>query len=126
LPVLTFDGNCGFCSASARFVTRWVDRHQRYEVQPWQRLELTALELTAYGLTEGQCREALRFVTTSGEVRSGHRAIIAALRLGAPGWRLLGVTGVDCLTARAHVWVAEHRYQLRAGTPACGAPGTAR
>ena len=116
--LLIFDGDCGFCTTSAHFLTRWVDRHERYEVQPWQQLDLGAL-----GVTEADCIEAAQFVRRDGSVVGGHLAIAEGLRHGAPLWRpfghLLVLPGVSALAARAYTWVADHRYSLPGGTPAC-------
>lgn len=117
-PVLVFDGDCGFCTSSARFLVRWVDRHHRYEVRPWQQLDLAA-----YGLSEARCLEAAQFVEADGTLRAGHAAIAAALRHGAPGWRPVGALvvapGVSAVAARVYAWVADHRHLLPGGTPAC-------
>ena len=119
--LLIFDGDCGFCTTSARFVSRWVDRRDRYEVRPWQELDLSVL-----GVTEADCIEAAQFVRRDGSVVAGHRAIAAGLTHGAPAWRPLGhlltLPGVSQLAARVYTWVADHRYALPGGTAAC-APG---
>lgn len=116
--LLIFDGDCGFCTTSARFLSRWVDRQQRYEVQPWQQLELAPL-----GVTEADCIEAAQFVRRDGSVVAGHLAIAEGLKHGAPGWRPIGhlitLPGISWLAARAYTWVADHRYALPGGTPAC-------
>ncbi len=124
LPILVYDGDCAFCSTSARFARSWVDRRGRYAIDPWQDLDLAEL-----GLSEAQCLEAAQFVHASGAVLDGHRAIAAALTHGAPPWRPLGrlltAPGIDALAARTYGWVARHRHQLPGGTPACAvrAPG---
>jgi predicted DCC family thiol-disulfide oxidoreductase YuxK len=119
--LLIFDGDCGFCTTSARFVSRWVDRRHRYDVRPWQELDLAPL-----GVTEADCIEAAQFVRRDGSVVAGHRAIAAGLTHGAPLWRPLGhvltLPGISALAARAYAWVADHRYALPGGTAAC-APG---
>ncbi|WP_200949324.1 thiol-disulfide oxidoreductase DCC family protein [Phycicoccus sp. Soil748] len=119
--LLIFDGDCGFCTTSARFVSRWVDRRDRYDVRPWQELDLGSL-----GVTEADCIEAAQFVRRDGSVLAGHRAIAAGLTHGAPLWRPLGhlltLPGVSQLAARVYAWVADHRYALPGGTAAC-APG---
>ncbi|MGO4340900.1 thiol-disulfide oxidoreductase DCC family protein [Pedococcus sp. 2YAF34] len=119
--LLIFDGDCGFCTTSARFVSRWVDRRDRYDVRPWQELDLGSL-----GVTEAECVEAAQFVRRDGSVVAGHRAIAAGLTHGAPMWRPLGhlltVPGISQLAARVYAWVADHRYALPGGTAAC-APG---
>lgn len=117
-PVLVYDADCAFCTRSAEFARRWVDRRGRYAVQPWQ-----SLDLRAVGLTPEQCEAAAQFVSDDGSVRSGHRAIAAALTHGAPPWRPLGwvllAPGVSWLARRVYAWVADHRHELPGGTAAC-------
>ncbi|WP_270888116.1 thiol-disulfide oxidoreductase DCC family protein [Pedococcus sp. 5OH_020] len=121
--LLVFDGDCGFCTTSVRVLSRWVDRRHRYDVRPWQQLDLGR-----YGLTEADCIEAAQFVREDGTVVAGHRAVAEGLLRGAPGWRPVGhlllAPGLSFLAARAYAWVADHRYALPGGTPAC-VPGQA-
>ena len=116
--LLIFDGDCGFCTTSARFASRWVDRQHRYDIQPWQNVDLAQ-----FGLTEEDCIAAAQFVRADGTVRAGHLAIAEGLKHGAPLWRPLGVMmtlpGVSQLAAKVYSWVADHRYALPGGTPAC-------
>src|SRR6476659_5550942 len=116
--LLIFDGDCGFCTTSARFATRWVDRRHRYDVQPWQQVDLAR-----HGLTEQDCIEAAQFVRPDGTVVAAHLAIAEALKHGAPLWRPLGhlvtLPGVRWVAGRVYTWVADHRYALPGGTPAC-------
>jgi predicted DCC family thiol-disulfide oxidoreductase YuxK len=120
-PTLVYDADCGFCTRSAQFASRWVDRRGRFDVRPWQELDLAPM-----GLTAEQCDEAAQFVRADGAIRSGHEAIAGALLHGAPAWRPLGhallAPGVSVLAARTYAWVAEHRHQLPGGTPACARP----
>lgn len=87
-------------------------------VAPWQRLDLKAL-----GLTEDRCRTAVQWVGEDGQVASGHVAVAAALRAGHHVWRpvgaLLVAPGFSWLAERLYSWVADHRYALPGGTPAC-------
>ena len=116
--LLIFDGDCGFCTTSARFATRWVDRRQRYDVQPWQQVDLAR-----FGLTEEDCIEAAQFVRRDGSVAGAHLAIAEGLKHGAPLWRPLGqvvmLPGISWLAGRVYTWVADHRYALPGGTAAC-------
>jgi predicted DCC family thiol-disulfide oxidoreductase YuxK len=119
LPILVFDGDCGFCTTSARFMTRWVVSSRRpTTVAPWQQLDVAAL-----GLTPDQCRAAVQWVGTDARVASGHAAVAAALRAGHPAWRpvgaLLVAPGFSWLAKRFYSWIAAHRYALPGGTPAC-------
>ena len=118
LPVLIFDGECGFCTTAARWLHRWVVRGGSPRVAPWQHLDLDEL-----GLTEDQCRASVQWVGGDGEVASGHAAIAAALRGGHLVWRPIGALlvapGFSWLAGRVYAWVAAHRYALPGGTPAC-------
>jgi len=121
-PVLVFDGDCGFCTTTARLLQRLVERGGRdFAVAPWQELDLDAL-----GLTTRSCRTAAQWVGRDGTVRAGHLSIAAALRAGRPVWRPVGVVltlpGISALAARVYQWVADHRYALPGGTPACRLP----
>jgi len=117
--VLVFDGDCGFCTSSARFLQRRVVRDGTTRIAPWQRLDLDEL-----GLTEDQCRAAVQWVGGDGQVASGHAAIAATLRAGHSVWRpvgaLLVAPGFSWLAARLYSWISDHRYALPGGTPACG------
>lgn len=117
-PTLVYDADCAFCTRSVRLLERWVDRRGRYDVRPWQELDLAAV-----GLTEQDCDEAAQFITADGSIRSGHRAIASAMVQGAPGWRpaghLLLAPGVSWVAGRAYRWIAAHRHLLPGGTAAC-------
>jgi predicted DCC family thiol-disulfide oxidoreductase YuxK len=118
LPVLVFDGDCAFCTTSARFLARWVIAGRPATVAPWQHLDLARL-----GLTPDQCQAAVQWVGLDAQVLSGHTAIAAALRAGHPVWRPLGALlvapGFSWLAKRLYSWVAAHRHALPGGTPAC-------
>ena len=131
LPILVFDGDCGFCTTSARFLVRWVVRRHRHSagpssepsVQPWQRLDLAEL-----GLTPDQCRTAVQWVGKDGQVASGHEAIAEVLRAGHPLWRPVGALmvapGLSRLAGCLYSWISDHRYALPGGTPACRPDGS--
>jgi predicted DCC family thiol-disulfide oxidoreductase YuxK len=133
LPVLVFDGDCGFCTTSARFLLRRVLRRGSAattppgepSVEPWQHLDLAEL-----GLTQDQCTTAVQWVETDGRVASGHEAIAAVLRAGRPLWRPLGVLllapGFSRLAGCLYTWISDHRYALPGGTPACRPDGSGK
>ena len=118
LPVLVFDGDCAFCTTSARFLARRVIAGRPVTVAPWQHLDLAGLRLTP-----DQCQTAVQWVDADAEVLSGHTAIAAALRAGHPVWRPLGALlvapGLSWLAKRLYSWVSSHRHALPGGTPAC-------
>lgn len=125
---MIFDGDCGFCTTSARWMSRWVIGKDSVRIAPWQRLDPT--ELAELGLTAENCSAAVQWVGLDGDVRSGHAAIAAALRAGHPIWRpvgaLLVAPGLSWLAASAYSWVAAHRYAMPGGTPACKMDGSPR
>lgn len=120
-PTLVYDADCGFCTRSVQFIQRWVDRRDRYDVRPWQELDLAAV-----GLTAQDCDEAAQFLMADGSVQSGHEAIASAATHGAPGWRPVGhlllAPGISWVAARTYRWVAAHRHRLPGGTAACARP----
>jgi predicted DCC family thiol-disulfide oxidoreductase YuxK len=114
-PVLVYDGDCGFCTTAARALERIGPDAA---IVPWQFADLPEL-----GLTEQQAIEAVQWVSADGAVRSGHEAIAAALSTAGRVWRVAGralvLPGVSWLAARAYRLVADNRYRLPGGTPAC-------
>ena len=80
----------------------------------------TSLEL---GVTEEQAADAVQWVEADGAVRSGHEAIAAVLGSAGRIWRLAGLMlrlpGISWIAARAYRLVADNRYRLPGGTPAC-------
>ena len=118
LPVLVFDGDCGFCTSCARFVVRRVVGGCPVSVAPWQGLNLADL-----ALTPDRCRQAVQWVGPDGVSASGHAAIAAVLRAGHRPWTSIGVLmmapGISWLARRTYCVVADHRSALPGGTPAC-------
>lgn len=119
LPLLVFDGDCGFCTTSARAGQRWL---RLEHVEPWQFLELEPL-----GLTAEQCMQAVQWVDADGRAVAGERAVIAALRHGGGVWAVLGsvmnLPGIRQIAGLVYRLVAKYRHKLPGGTPACKLPG---
>jgi predicted DCC family thiol-disulfide oxidoreductase YuxK len=119
-PLLIFDGDCGFCTTSARAGQRWLGLEH---VEPWQFLDLDTLPVI-----EAQCHEAVQWVAIDGTVSSAHEAVIASLRHAGGIWavpgRLLAVPGLRSLAGVVYRTVARNRYRLPGGTPACRLPNT--
>jgi predicted DCC family thiol-disulfide oxidoreductase YuxK len=114
-PLLVFDGDCGFCTSSARFGQR---RLKLEHVEPWQFLDLDAL-----GLTEAACQEAVQWVAVDGSIASAERAVIAALRHAGGAWKTLGavldIPGVRHVGGMLYRLIATYRHRLPGGTAAC-------
>lgn len=114
-PLLVFDGDCGFCTTSARAGQRWL---RLPNVEPWQFLDLDAL-----GVTEDACSDAVQWIDADGGVVSAERAVIAALRHAGGIWKVLGgllaLPGIRAIAGAVYRWVARNRYRLPGGTAAC-------
>lgn len=114
---LVYDGDCAFCTSSARWMLRLGLRVDG--VVPWQHADLERL-----GLTPAQCQQSVQLVE-QGRTSSGHEALARLLLRSAPPWRALGLlllTPPFSWAARtAYRWVADHRHRLPGGTPSCRA-----
>lgn len=114
VPVLIFDGQCGFCRRSVRVMTERIRRHP--VSVPWQ-----SLDLRLFGLTEEQCSTAVQYVDKRARVHAGADAVAhvltdAGLPWSVPG-RVMRVPGVIHLCRAAYRWVAANRSRFR-GDPA--------
>lgn len=118
-PLLVYDGDCSFCSSSARWITaRWNGSQQAVA---WQ--HLSAGELERLGLTLDDVRRAVWWIDPSGARSRGHLAIARALQ-AAHGWpSVIGqvalVPPFRWLAAGAYPLIARWRHRLPGGTPAC-------
>lgn len=123
VPLLVFDGDCGFCTTSSGWVARRLHRPAGPDalLVPWQRSDLAALGTTA----ERAQREVL-WVAGDGIVEGGAAAFAAWLRFRGGPYGLLGrvlaAPGVRALGGSVYRWVAAHRHQFPGGTPACALP----
>jgi predicted DCC family thiol-disulfide oxidoreductase YuxK len=121
LPILVFDGDCGFCTTSVRWAERWCRPAARFV--PWQQLDLDA-----HGLTRDEVTRAVQWLPAAREapVRSGAGAVARTLLRSRWPWRPLGLLmllpPVSWVASVVYVIVAANRYRLPGGTPACAAP----
>lgn len=113
--VLVFDGDCSFCTSSARLAGRIVTTAQ---VVPWQTADLDSL-----GVRREAAAQALQWVDADGRVSAGADAVAHMLRTGGLFWRLVGgvmlLPVVRQLAGVAYRVVAKNRHRLPGGTPAC-------
>ena len=114
-PTLIFDGDCSFCSSSARVLKRMVGKS--VEILPYQRTDLTV-----FSLTEEQCNIAVQFANRDGR-SSGHEAIADALIAGKNLWSIAGwiirLPVISSVGFLVYGWVSKNRHRLPGGTPAC-------
>lgn len=113
--MLVYDGDCAFCTSSARLLE---GIGPRAEVVAWQQIDLDEL-----GLTAEAASAAVQWVAPDGTTRSGHEAVAAALRSAGGVWalagRLLLAPGISPIAAATYRLIANNRHRLPGGTPAC-------
>lgn len=118
-PLLVYDGDCGFCTASVRQMQRRLGRHP--DAVAYQFADLDEL-----GLTEAQCGTAVQWVGPDGEVRSAERAVAKSLIDAGKGWWLLGhlidLPGIRRLSGVVYRWIARNRGHLPGATDSCRIP----
>jgi predicted DCC family thiol-disulfide oxidoreductase YuxK len=118
-PTLLYDGDCGFCTSTARWLARRVPT--RAAVLPWQQADLVAL-----GVTAEQAAGAVQWSAPGARPLAGPDAVAALLREANGGWRLAGrllaSRPVRPLARPVYRWIARHRHQMPGGTPACALP----
>ncbi|WP_436770656.1 thiol-disulfide oxidoreductase DCC family protein [Yinghuangia sp. YIM S09857] len=118
-PVLVFDGDCGFCTKSVEVMERWIDPD--IEITAWQFADLGEL-----GVTEERAMHEVLWVTPTGDVYGGAEAVAKMLAHRRGVWTLPGavmqIPPVNLLAAKAYRLIADNRYKLPGGTPACALP----
>jgi predicted DCC family thiol-disulfide oxidoreductase YuxK len=118
IPVFIFDGDCAFCSSSARVLRRMTKN--KIAIEPYQ-----FLELAAYGLTAEQGSKAVYFVTQT-ETFSAAKAIAKCLMAAKTPWSVAGflmnIPVVISFAELVYVLVAKNRHRLPGGTPECSIP----
>lgn len=121
---LVYDGDCGFCSTSVRWLEANLPAMPTTVPFQWADLELL-------GLTIDEARDRVWLVVGDsdsdarpGHQYGGHLAVSAMLRrqprasLRMLGW-LLVTPGFSTIAGIAYELVARYRYRLPGGTPAC-------
>lgn len=115
IAVVVYDGDCAFCTSSARRLRGWS--RGRLDVVAWQEADLRSL-----GLTAEKCAAAVQFLSPQG-YDSGGRAIASALRRCREPYRSAGRL-LDWAPLRpgvewAYQQVAANRHRLPGATAAC-------
>ncbi len=116
-PLLVFDGDCGFCTRSARWIQRKLPEEAR--VEPWQ-----ALDLDELGLTVADVTGAAWWVSPDQpQPARGHEAIGRALVAAGGVWGVAGRLIVGWpgrwLARPVYAVIARNRHRMPGGTPAC-------
>jgi predicted DCC family thiol-disulfide oxidoreductase YuxK len=118
VPILIFDGDCAFCSSSARALRKMTKN--RVAIEPYQ-----FLDLADYSLTEDQTSKAVYFVTPT-DTFSAAKAIARCLIDARTPWSiagyLLNIPVVISVGELVYAWVSKNRHRLPGGTPECSLP----
>jgi predicted DCC family thiol-disulfide oxidoreductase YuxK len=122
MPILLYDGDCGFCTTSAHFIERRIPTSA--ELRPYQFTDLTSL-----GTTEKRASGEVLWV--DGARVDGGAQAVASLLIDAGGpWRVVGLLlrlpPLRWAAAGVYRVVARNRHRLPGGTPACALPPSAR
>ena len=118
-PLLVYDGDCSFCTASALWVAaRWrIPAH----AIAWQGLEPG--ELARLALTLDEVRSAAWWIDAADQRWRGHLAISHALA-AASGWpgvcgRVLLIAPFRWIAGATYPVIARWRHRIPGGTQAC-------
>lgn len=120
VPLVLYDADCGFCTASVRAAQgRWV--RAAIDATPFQ-----SADLVVHRLTVDKCAEALHCVEPDGRVTVGAEAVATVLLASRDPWpfvgRLLRLPGLRRVAAWGYAVVARNRHRLPGATAACEMP----
>lgn len=114
MPIVLFDGRCGFCTWSVGFATKYVRAHAQF-------LAYQRVDLDRFPVSQEECEEAVQFVDGS-KVSSGALAVGRILSVGSGLWpqvgRVVAAPAVLPVSERVYRFVARHRGRLWGVTPA--------
>jgi predicted DCC family thiol-disulfide oxidoreductase YuxK len=120
--MLIYDGDCGFCSASAEWISNKWPPHTSARAVPWQQLGqvgLDELELTSDDVL------CAAWWVEGGQRHRGHLAVAHALLLAGGGWRRVGqsllLRWVQHPAALGYRIVVRYGYRLPNGRSTCRA-----
>jgi predicted DCC family thiol-disulfide oxidoreductase YuxK len=123
MPVLVYDGDCGFCTWVAAFGARMLPAS--VDVVPYQRADLPSL-----GLSLPEVETAVQWVSPGRAAQSGHRAIAAWFLASGFPWSVLGrlllLPGVSWVAGRIYHVISVNRHRIpgpwRRGGARCPSP----
>ena len=121
-PALIYDGDCGFCTSSAHWVSRrWTGADPPTTIA-WQ--ELTVRRVAELGLTMDDVTRSVWWVDAGrveGGSRAGARALVATHGAWSTAGRILLVPPLSWVAPAGYRLVARYRHRLPGGAPSCRA-----
>lgn len=106
---LIYDGDCGFCTATALWASRRLS--DDYRVVPSQQIDLAAV-----GLTQDDVTRSAWWIDPDGTRSDEHQCIANALRAMRAPWpalgRLLTLGPISLMSRTVYRLVANNRYRL--------------
>ncbi|HEY0396630.1 MAG TPA: DCC1-like thiol-disulfide oxidoreductase family protein [Candidatus Elarobacter sp.] len=118
-----FDGSCGFCTWSVRWVRSW-DPSRRLTYVPYQALEPHDFE--RFGTSRERCAREVQFADGSGRLSGGAAAINGMLCAIPRTRRILIVAAVAALPIAFALESAAYRFVARNRIPISRMLGTAK
>lgn len=118
---LLFDGTCGFCTRSVRYLLK-SDKHNQITAIPCQ----IAINDASYGLKEGDCSQSIWAYTSDGRTAAGDQAamLILSVLVGRSWPATFGkLPGIRHALGFGYRTIARNRYRFPGDTPACQQPG---
>ena len=119
MPILIYDGDCGFCTSVAMKISdRW---RVPAKATSWQ--DLGGDGLAGLGLSPADVQRAAWWVDSDGRLFEGHLAVAKSL-IAARGWRgavgkMILIPNVGRVAAAGYRIVARYRHRLPGSTEAC-------
>jgi predicted DCC family thiol-disulfide oxidoreductase YuxK len=121
LPVLIFDGDCGFCTSAVRFARTRIDPGLR--AQAFQEADLDAL-----GVARERAEGEVLWVEPGGRVYGGSHAVARLLTAAGGVWAAGGaamkLTLLRWAAQAGYRLIAANRQRLPGGTLHCSVHGT--
>jgi predicted DCC family thiol-disulfide oxidoreductase YuxK len=123
LPLLIFDGDCAFCTSSARWLAERLHRKDGPNAQlvAWQFADLAAL-----GISRQRAQQQALWIAADGPISGGAEAFAAWLRFRGGAYGLAGsgmsLPGIRRLAAAVYRLIAKNRHRMPGGSPACALP----
>jgi predicted DCC family thiol-disulfide oxidoreductase YuxK len=118
---VVFDGTCGFCTRSIRYLKK-IDKHHQVTAVACQIVQSDP----AYGLQDVDCGEAAWALTADGRREAGAQAaaLIFAVLLGRQWPITIGrLPGLRQVLGFGYRMIARNRYRFPGDTPYCNEPG---